>query len=70
MLLSITPIDEFMLPKAMWSSLRISGVGLRPAKVIGLLAKTISHVDICNRALEDLSLLNMPAGVVKKNKDI
>ena len=68
MLLTITPIDEFIISKAVRGSYRISRVGLWPAKAVGSLGKTKSHVDICNEAREFLPLLSMPADLITKTK--
>ena len=50
MLLNIMSINEFILSEAVKSSYRISRVKFWPAKTIGSIRKTKSHVDVCNEA--------------------
>ena len=68
MLLNIMPINEFILSEAVKGSYRLSLVSFWPAKTIGLTRKTKSHVDVCNEAKENLTLLSMPADLVTKTK--
>ena len=68
MLLIIMPINEFILSEAVKSSYRISRVKFWPAKTIGSIRKTKSHVDVCNEAKENLPLLSMPADLITKTK--
>ena len=67
-LLNIMPIDEFILSEALKGSYRLSRVGLWSAMTIGSTGKTKSHVDVCNEAKENLSLLSMPADLINKTK--
>ena len=68
MLLNIMPINEFILSEALKGSYRLSRVGLWSAMTIGSTGKTKSHVDVCNEAKENLSLLSMPADLINKTK--
>ena len=68
MLLSIMPINEFILSEAVKGSYRLSRVSFYPAKTIGSTRKTKSHVDVCNEAKENLPLLSMPADLITKTK--
>ena len=68
MLLSIMPINEFILSEVVKGSYRLSRVSFWPAKTIGSTRKTKSHVDICNEAKENLPLLSIPANLVTKTK--
>ena len=68
MLLNIMPIDEFIMAEAVKSSYRISWVKFWPAKTVGSIRKTKSHVDVCNEAKENLPLLSMPADLMLKQK--
>ena len=68
MLLNIMPIDEFTLSEAVKGSYRLSRVSFWPAKTIGSTRKTKSHLDVCNEAKENLSLLSMPADLITKIK--
>ena len=68
MLLNIMPINEFILSEALKGSYRLSRVGLWSDMTIGSTGKTKSHVDVCNEAKENLSLLSMPADLINKTK--
>ena len=68
MLLNIMPINEFIMSEAVKGSYRISRVKFWPAKTIGSIRKTKSHVDVCNEAKENLPLLSMPADLITKTK--
>ena len=68
MLLNIIPINEIVLSEAVKGSYRLSRVSLWPAKTIGSTRKTSSHVDVCNEAKVNLSLLSMPADLITKTK--
>ena len=39
-----------------------------PAKTIGSIRKTKSHVDVCNETKENLPLLSTPADLITKKK--
>ena len=52
MLLNIMPINEFIMSETVKGSYRISRVKFWPAKIIGSIRKTKSHVDVCNEAKE------------------
>ena len=67
-LLSITPIEEFLLAEAVRGSYRITVSGLWHVNPIGSFGKTKSHVDVCNEARKFLPLLQMPADRIKKTK--
>ena len=67
-LLSITPIEEFLLAEAVRGSYRITVSGLWHVNPIGSFGKTKSHVDVCNEARKFLPLLQMPADQIKKTK--
>ena len=60
-LLSITPIEEFLLAEAVRGSYRITVSGLWHVNRVGSFGKTKSHVDVCNEARKFLPLLQMPA---------
>ena len=68
MLLNIIPLNEFIMSEAVKGSYRISRVKFWPAKTIGSIRKTKSHVDVCNEAKENLPLLSMPADLITKTK--
>ena len=68
MLLNIMPINEFIMSEAVKGSYRISRVKFWPAKTIGSIRKTKSHVDVCNEAKKNLPLLSMPADLITKTK--
>ena len=68
MLLNIMPINEFIMSEAVKGSYRISRVKFWPAKTIGSIRKTKSHVDVCNEAKENLPLLSMPANLITETK--
>ena len=68
MLLNIMPINEFILSEALKGSYRLSRVGLWSDVTIGSTGKTKSHVDVCNEAKENLSLLSMPSDLINKTK--
>ena len=65
MLLNIMPINEFIMSEAVKGSYRISREKFWPAKTIGSIRKTKSHVDVCNEANKNLPLLSMPADLTK-----
>ena len=67
-LLNIMPINEFILSEALKGLYRLSRVGLWSAMTIGSTGKTKSHVDVCNEAKENLSLLSMPSDLINKTK--
>ena len=60
-LLNITPIDEFLLAKAVRGLYRITLSRLWHANSVGSFEKTKSHVDVRNESRRFLSLLQMPA---------
>ena len=68
MLLNIMPIYEFILSEALKGSYGLSRVSLWSAMTIGSTGKTKSHIDVCNEAKENLSLLSMPADLINKTK--
>ena len=68
MLLNIMPINEFILSEAVKCSYRLSRVSFWPAKTIGSIRKTKSHVDVRNEANKNLPLLSMPADLITKTK--
>ena len=68
MLLDVIPIEEFIMAEAVRGSYRVERVGLWTDKAIGTTGKTKSHVDICNRARQELDLLGMPADRCKKTR--
>ena len=68
MLLKIMPINEYIMSEAVKGSYRISRVKYWPAKTIGSIRTTKSHVDVCNEAKENLPLLSMPADLITKTK--
>ena len=68
MLLNIMPINEFMMSEAVKVSYRIFWVKFWPARTIGSIRKTKSHVHVCNEAKENLELLSMPADLITKTK--
>ena len=65
-LLSITPIEEFLLAEAVRGSSIITVSGLWHANPLGSFGKKKSHVDVCNEARGFLPLLQMPADRMKK----
>ena len=67
-LLSITPIEEFLLAEAARGSYRITVSGLWHVNPIGSFGKTKSHGDVCNEARKFLPLLQMPPDRIKKTK--
>ena len=64
MLLNIMPMNEFILSEAVKGSYWLSRVKFWPAKTIGSIRKTKSHVDVCSEAKENLPLLSMPADLI------
>ena len=67
-LLSITPIEEFLLAEAVREPYRITVSGLWHVNPVGPFGKTKSHFDLCNEARRFLPLLQMPANRIKKTK--
>ena len=68
MLLNIMPINEFILSEAVKGLYRLFCVIFWPAKTIGSTRKTKSHVDVCNEAIKNLSLVSMSADLIYKTK--
>jgi len=56
------------MAEAVKSSYRMPCLGYWPANAVGSTGKTKSHVDICNEARRKLTLLSMPADLIKKSK--
>ena len=67
-LLSTTPIEEFLLAEAVRGSYRITVSGLWHVNPVGSFGKTKSLVDVCNDARRFLPLLQMPTDRIKKTK--
>ena len=67
-LLTITPIEEFLLAEAAQGSCRITVSGLWYVNPVGSFGKTKSHVNICNEARRFLPQLQMPVDRIKKTK--
>ena len=67
-LLSKTPIEEFLVAEAVRGSYRITVDGLCHVNRVGSFGKTKSHVDVCNESRRFLALLQMPADRIRKTK--
>ena len=67
-LLTLTPVEEFLLAEAVRGSYRITVSGLWHVNPFGSFGKTKSHVDICNETRRFLPLLQMPTDRIKKTK--
>ena len=68
--LNITPIEEFLLTKAVRRSYRITVSWLWHVRQVGSFGKTKSHGDVCNEATRFLPVLQMPADRIKKKTKV